>query len=271
LQLEDLRHVAASAAVPSTTAWRGRGPTDLSFACAVCRSPEAFRQIVRGPVRSFLPHKGLIAALGQGEGGDSRLRRLVGIDVQARLLDEKARCLHPVLEGMVEKWFRTREPLLQRVPWPSGPSSATLWRDTKVLPAGWLALHGEVDLYTRAWSYFFFTGMPDELHPSILIHRLQLIAPILMAPLSNVEAANASCENLIDDLNAGERQLLQWIVEGRSNPQIARFRATKLPMVRSQVMRLYMKLGVKNRVEAIRLASPICMAVADREAGDARP
>jgi DNA-binding CsgD family transcriptional regulator len=222
---------------------RRPGPADFSFACAVCRCPEAFRHIVRGPVRDFVPHKGLIAVLGRGEGSEARARRMIGIDTSPSLIHETARKLDPALEKLAAKWFQGRKPFVQQ---PSRPS-----------PHGRLALHGEVDLYTRAWAYFIFTGVPLEMNAGTLVHRLQLIAPLLMAPLANVDAADVSSDALLDDLDDADRQLLKWMIEGRTNPEIACLQQVNVPMVRKQAGRLYMKLGVKNRVEMMRLISPL--------------
>lgn len=244
MHLEDSTRIATSAPARSTAARRGLSPTDFSFACTVCRCPEAFRHIVRGPVRGFVPHEGLIAVLGRGEGSDARARRMIGVDASPSLLDEKTRTLDPVLKKLAARWFESRKPSVQWLPRLGGGQ-------------GRLALHGEVDLHTRAWAYFIFTGVPLEMNVGTLTHRLQLIAPLLMAPLSNLDAADFTGEALLEGLDDGERQMLQWIVEGRSNPEIAHMRQLKVPMVRSQVMRLYTKLGVRNRVEMIRLASPL--------------
>ena len=250
---EDSTHVATSVA-------RGachRGTTDFSFACAVCRSPEAFRQIVRGPVRGFLPHTGLIAAMGLGEGDGTRLRCLMGIDVPSALANESERRVHPSLQELVRKWFKCRQPVLLKPPRGSGAVTRTDADAGTLRQAGRIAIHGEVDLYTRAWSYFIFTGIPAAMATPTVAHRLKLLAPMLSAPLMKLVAASATSQTLLEELSAAERQLLQWIVEGCSNPEIASLSGSRLAVVRTQVLRLYAKLGVKNRGEAIRVGAPV--------------
>ncbi len=233
---EDSTHVATSVA-------RGachRGTTDFSFACAVCRSPEAFRQIVRGPVRGFLPHTGLIAAMGLGEGDGTRLRCLMGIDVPSALANERERRVHPSLQELVRKWFKCRQPVLLKPPRGSGAVTKADADAGTLRQAGRIAIHGEVDLYTRAWSYFIFTGIPAAMAAPTVAHRLQLLAPMLSAPLMKLVAGQCHQPDAARRaerrrkatppmdrrrlLEPGDRQLERLQVAGRAHPGAASLR-----------------------------------------------
>ena len=59
---------------------------------------------------------------------------------------------------------------------------------------------------------------------------------------------------LIEPLSDRELEVLAWIAEGLTNPEIARQLVVSLPTVKSHARNLYGKLGVHNRKQAVQKA-----------------
>ena len=57
----------------------------------------------------------------------------------------------------------------------------------------------------------------------------------------------------MSDLSPREREILSLIYEGKTNEEIADKLCTSINTVRNQISYIYAKLGVKNRVEAVKI------------------
>ena len=60
-------------------------------------------------------------------------------------------------------------------------------------------------------------------------------------------------QHLVDPLTARETEILDLIAEGRSNTEIAQALAVEEKTVKNHITRLYSKLSISSRYEAIRL------------------
>ena len=86
----------------------------------------------------------------------------------------------------------------------------------------------------------------------------------LLAAIRDVAAGNRHCsaeseQIMVDDppvpkLSARQQEILESIVHGLSNPDIARQLGISLPMVKEHLTSLFAKLGVSNRTEAVAVA-----------------
>jgi len=86
----------------------------------------------------------------------------------------------------------------------------------------------------------------------------------LLAAIRAVAGGNRHCsaeiEQIIADdppvpkLSARQQEILESIVHGLSNPDIARQLGISLPMVKEHLTTLFAKLGVANRTEAVAVA-----------------
>ena len=86
----------------------------------------------------------------------------------------------------------------------------------------------------------------------------------LLAAIRAVAKGNRHCsaeiEQIIADdppvpkLSARQQEILESIVHGLSNPDIARQLGISLPMVKEHLTSLFAKLGVSNRTEAVAVA-----------------
>ena len=86
----------------------------------------------------------------------------------------------------------------------------------------------------------------------------------LLAAIRDIAAGNRHCsaeieQIMADDppvpkLSARQQEILNSIVHGLSNPDIARQLGISLPMVKEHLTTLFAKLGVANRTEAVAVA-----------------
>ena len=81
-----------------------------------------------------------------------------------------------------------------------------------------------------------------------------MICPLLHIALSRVFCQTKPVGAPEHDLPAIERELLTWLAVGRSNQQMAELRQRSLSTGRNQLEKLYAKLGVSTRAEAVALA-----------------
>ncbi len=61
-------------------------------------------------------------------------------------------------------------------------------------------------------------------------------------------------QSLFEPLSERERQVLQLLAQGRSNQQIAQTLVIALDTVKRHVSHIFSKLGVSNRVQAVKQA-----------------
>lgn len=76
-----------------------------------------------------------------------------------------------------------------------------------------------------------------------LAHRIDVVAP---------DCGRAA--SLLADLDGRERQVLELLVDGLTNPQIAERLAYSLSTIRDATVSIYRKLGVRGRVDAVKVA-----------------
>ena len=79
----------------------------------------------------------------------------------------------------------------------------------------------------------------------------RFVVTALHGALSGAVALPALDDRTVDVLTSREREVLVLLAEGRSNREIASAMSVSLATVKSHLVRLYSKLGVSNRNEAL--------------------
>lgn len=121
--------------------------------------------------------------------------------------------------------------------------------------------HGVKDTNGTGASYCTFANL--NLSPT-LDHTLvlRLLIPHLHAALLRIwhslqaEGDNRAKQN-IERLTDREREVLRWLVRGKSNPVIAQILSRSEFTIRNQVSRILQKLAVTNRNDAMIVATRI--------------
>ncbi len=227
---------------------------ELSRACADCCSEAQFIEIVRTWVRPLLPHGLLAAAVGRVDLNHLEVLRLIGVDYPQGALELLPKVLNLRERPVVQAWLAAREPLIVSLPRDANRLSSRERLEIESFGLGRLAIHGAVDVSSRAGVYLSFGQVDEALTDEALKGQLRLIAPPLSQALMTVHSrARASSPDPLNSLSPAERELLFWLVVGRSNAEIAQLRGRSVATVRNQLHSVFNKLGVSSRIEAVRL------------------
>lgn len=119
-------------------------------------------------------------------------------------------------------------------------------------------IHGEVEANNRIlFLIFSAAGWHDEVVVKRTIARLipPMVAAILRLapPDAGLDTRDEGAECV--RLTAREIQIIHWLVEGKTNKEIARYLGTSPNTVRNQIARLAEKSGARNRAQLASLVA----------------
>lgn len=236
------------------------GPVDptafirLAEACMAAQDEDGFRRLVREHVRPLLPHELLVAVVGTLDLEHLCIKSIVFVDYPPGGDEMIPRTINLRERPIVRQWVRTREPIVVELPRDAHSMSPRERSEIEILELGRLAIHGVLDLSSRAGTYFSFGRVPRSLDEKALKDRLRMLAPLLHMGLVNVSGHAPSSEpSALRSLSKTEEELLRWVAAGRSNREIASLRARSVATVRNQLHSIFVKLGVSSRTEAMHL------------------
>lgn len=227
---------------------------ELVNRCIDCDDLAQFKRVLEQLLPSLLPHRGMIAVIGSIDLDHLQVLRVLDVDAPPALLGELAYPLRMSDRLALKTWLTQRQPVVLGGDDGHGLMSGTEARELSQHQLGRVAAHGEVDLAARSGSYFSFFGV-DRALPAPQIRRLleSIIPPLHQAFVrlhKSTLAHDCDAENQV--LTDTELEILKWVSAGRSNSEIAQLRARSVATVRNQLHRIYEKLGVANRLEAVR-------------------
>jgi DNA-binding CsgD family transcriptional regulator len=140
--------------------------------------------------------------------------------------------------AMFNRWTLAQEPLFwgncDEVPF----DVATVARSSSI------AVHGVLD--GSEASHFHFFNLPIASRPRVLV-ALRVVVPYLH--LAMMRVCRAHKHPLIQSLTRRERQLLQLVVRGQTNPQIANEWDRSTATVRNLLYGVMRKFGVSTRAQ----------------------
>ena len=224
----------------------------LANECSRCRSRHDFEQIARTSARTLLAHTSLIAAVGRIDLDHLEIVHVIPVDYPEAGTAALRRWLNLRERPALMHWLRSREPLVLDITQDAHLLSELERNEIESLQLGRVAAHGVVDLAARSGSYLSFAGVPPETPKVQLERMLRLIVPHLH------QALEATRRNERDAAPSGavltiiERELLRLVAAGRTNAEIALTRGRSEATVRNQLTVAFRKLGVRNRMEAVR-------------------
>lgn len=127
-------------------------------------------------------------------------------------------------------------------------------------------VHGSALSLSGAICFALLTRseMPSKRH----MHVLGLLAPVLHWAFIQVvlsgDATNMR-RALTSPLSARELEILQWLMRGKANVEIAEVLGLSTLTVKNHLQRIYRKLQVRNRVQAVARCSDLKLLVQDSE------
>jgi len=122
------------------------------------------------------------------------------------------------------------------------------------LPYGLILALGIIFIKTIEYRLFSFR-YSHELYSGLLAVFFLLLGLAIAYLLFRQPATEArSPKDLSQPLTASERRVLEGLVEGYSNQQLAEHNNVSINTIKSHLKNLYRKLEVNNRAEAVALA-----------------
>lgn len=226
----------------------------FSQAAVLVKDEKDFRALIAGHVQALLPHGIMIAIIGQLNFDHLIVHRHIAINYPEAA---KAQVTQPVNireRPLLQRWLHTRSPVIACPVKDRGMMSDRERFEAEIFSLGRLAIHGLPDLTNRMGSYLSFAQVPDGKDKAELEVLLSIMTPLLHVALVRATHANGQWRGKTRDLTAIEQDLLMWLCAGRSNEEMAQLRHRSPATVRNQLAKLYQKLGVSSRAEAVALA-----------------
>lgn len=204
-------------------------------------SPQSIRvitvddhEILRGGIRFLLLAFDDIELVGEAHSGEEALELCEQVQPDVILMDMKM----PGMNGVeTTKAIRERYPEVQVLVLTSFHDSELVQRAIQAGAVGYLLKGVSMDELAEA------VRATHAGRPTLAAEALQAL----------VEAVEKT-PKLGDDLSDREREVLALLVQGKSNPEIAKQLLISVPTAKSHVSSILSKLGVANRAEAVSLA-----------------
>lgn len=215
-------------------------------------SVEGFEHLVISHVVPLLPHGMLLAVIGQRRFDHLVPLQTIGVRYPPAARAHFADAIHIRERPVIERWLKDREATVIDVPMDNARLSAREIADIQTLGLGRLGVHGVPDLSSNMASYFSFAQVSTDLERGHVAALLTLLCPLLHVAICRLRTPPES--NPFSTLTAIERELLRWLAAGRTNQEMAMLRERSPATIRNQLEKLYLKLGVSSRAEAVGLA-----------------
>lgn len=225
------------------------------FAQAAARveGADGFEQLVEQHVGALLPHGMLLAVIGQRRFDHLHIRHRIGVRYPPWLLQRIPDDINIRERPVIERWLGSRQAEVIDLPADRERLSPREIQEIESLGLGRLAVHGVPDLSGAMASYFSFAQVPVQLERPHIMAMLNLLCPLLHVALCRLSTPMQAKEHAAYRLTSIERELLGWLAAGRSNQEIAQLRGRSPATIRNQLDKLYGKLQVGSRAEAVAL------------------
>ena len=122
--------------------------------------------------------------------------------------------------------------------------------------------HGVVDIAGTMVSYVSLAKNPGNWTP---LHRnlLELIVPHLHVAMIRIFSSDAAKTEIYIDLTEREREVLQWLYHGKTNPEIGCILDISSFTVKNHIHKIFEKLNVSNRSQAVAKAMTLDLIIPD--------
>lgn len=219
----------------------------------------------RTELRALLPHGALICGVGRIHASVARPLNVIKVDFPAEYLEAIRAPDGQYRTPTMQRWLASGEPQVFE-PETAPPETDVRW--LKLFVASGLrniAAHGMLDIAGEYASYFSFHRLPGPLGEP---HRqtLKLIVPHMHLALLALlgRAGRTEATPSAPALTVREREVLQWMREGKSNDEIAAILGLSTATVKNQTCSIYSKLEVCKRPQAVAKAIALGLIAATR-------
>lgn len=215
----------------------------------------SFRSLVLDHVTPLVPHGFMLAVIGQLHFDHLTVHHHIAVNYPDWALAQVTQPINIRERPLLQRWLHTRSPVIACTVRDRHLMSEREIVESTLIGMGRLALHGLPDLTSRMGSYFSFANVATEPDDDLLAHRLRVMTPLLHVALFQATRSDIGLNhNKTQNLTFIERELLRWLAAGRTNEEMANLRQRSPATIRNQLAKLYSKLGVATRAEAVALA-----------------
>lgn len=228
--------------------------SDFAEAAVKVHNEQSFQDLIDRKVQPLIPHRFMLAVIGQLSFDHLTVHRHIAVNYPSWALAHVVQPINIKERPLLQRWLHTREPVIACPVADRKLMSEREMMESEAIGLGRLAIHGLPDLTKRMGSYFSFAQVQPDIDTDDLALRLTMMTPLLHIALFNATQDEQVAQHLSIDLTAIERELLMWLAAGRSNHEMATLRERSPATIRNQLAKLYAKLRVSSRAEAVALA-----------------
>jgi LuxR family transcriptional regulator, quorum-sensing system regulator CviR len=209
-----------------------------------------------GPLQALLPHAMMICGLAEIRPQQINIRKVIVHEWPLAYLDALRQPDGSFYSPIMNRWNERHAPQLYE-PYADVATSAQHRHWQEVFHDYGLrniASHGVHDVAGSVTSYFNFSSIPGALDARTA-GLLELLTPhmhlALTRALSNVPLLLPGDANERPTLTVRERDVLHWMLEGKTNWEIGQISGRSEHTIKHQVERILDKLDANNRAQAV--------------------
>ena len=215
-------------------------------ACNSAASKDDFLFSVYPKLLKILPHE--MFACARGDVDRAHLNQSINVSFPEKYVRRMSTTYGSLGGPLIQDWLKSQSPVYH--------DKTTILSD-RVDPS-WRAAfhdyglhnmvnHGFLDASKKALSYFWFAWIePWDTHQAFMINML---VPHLHIPLTRIFGCTSHIASV--GLSSREKEMLNWICTGKSNPEIAEIIGISPWTVKIHVRNLMAKLDVSSRSQAV--------------------
>ena len=207
------------------------------------------------------PHESLFCCAGEGD--------LVGVkdqysvylnDYPQGYVEEMKNSAGYIASPVLDAWWKNKQPVLFDPERPQIPYTDDWYKIFQKYKVSSLALHGTLDRDRRNLCFYSFARIQTKLTEKQAF-LLQIIIPHLNQALQRVLESEGWKRKLPSAirLTEKEQELLYWMKQGKTAPEIAIILRRSHHTIRNQIKKIFDKLEVSSRAQAVAKAMELSL------------
>ena len=216
-----------------------------------------FERWSSGSLQELLPHAMMICGLAEIRPEAINIRKVIVHAWPLAYLDALKQPDGSFYSPIMNRWNERHAPQLYLPEHDTGVATPqhTQWREVfHDYGLQNIASHGVHDVAGSVTSYFNFSSLPGKLDARTT-GLLELLTPhmhlALTRALSNVPLLTSCETGHLPSLTVREHDVLHWMLEGKTNWEIAQISGRSEHTIKHQVERILNKLEATNRAQAV--------------------
>lgn len=235
---------------------------------------------IQGSLQVLLPHQLAVCGAYSRTRHELQFEAFNSVPVDAQVLTSLADGRHPLLAQLQEQWLRARcKPVTLSLESLSPGLSPELQERLRAAGFHELMAHG-VSRPQRPNEIETFFVLASQGTPYSPRQRLclELLLPHMHSTWQRVQVVERELRELPppqlarqasgSQITERERQILSWLREGRSNPQIGETLGISALTVKNHVQKILRKLGAANRAQAVAIAISLNLLASSAQPGE---